>query len=180
MTVMANTLLNQIVLENKITCPHILVTTLDQKVRQNLNQHGITLSAFEGMDLSLCILDMDTLDLRFTGAKLPLYYVHKGKFDLLENDKFSIGGNEHDDKIFSIKTVQLNKGDTLYLATDGYQDQFGGRDTKKFMKLHFRNLLKTIHKMPMNQQEDKLKEVFKEWMGNNPQTDDVLVVGIKL
>jgi len=180
MTVLANTLLNQIVLESKITCPHILVTTLDQKVRQNLNQHGITLSAFEGMDLSLCVIDMDSMNVRFTGANLPLYYIHDGKFDMLESDRFSIGGNMHNDKSFTIKTIQLEKGDSLFLATDGFQDQFGGKDMKKFMKLHFKNLIKTVSKLPIKQREDKLKEVFLEWMGDYPQTDDVLVVGVEI
>ncbi|MBN2523464.1 MAG: tetratricopeptide repeat protein, partial [Bacteroidales bacterium] len=126
MTVMANTLLSQIVLENKITEPNSMVKTLDQKIIQSLNQHGITLSPFEGMDMSLCMIDADTNLVSFTGAKLPMYYVHKGKFDLLEGDRFSIGGNEYREKSYKIKNKQLDKGDIIYLATDGFQDQFGG------------------------------------------------------
>lgn len=181
MTVLANSLLNQISMDYKDwEHPEKILDMLDKKIVENLNQHGITLSAFEGMDIALCIINYKTRELNFAGAKMPLYHVRDGDLDQLKGDRFSIGGNDVKEKKFTNKSIKLRENDMIYMATDGFQDQFGGEKGKKFMKLHFRNFLKTLSGKPAEEQHDQLRSVFNEWKGYNVQTDDVLVFGIRI
>ena len=181
MTVMGNTLLNQILdqTEEEIM-PDKVLKLLDQKVKENLNQHGISLSAFEGMDLALVCFDLKSLTCYFSGAKMPLYYYHGKELDQIKGNRHSIGGNDFSEKNFDLHKIKLKKGDQLYLSSDGYQDQFGGKDGKKFMKLHYRHLISRVAGMHFSEQKEELITKFDEWKGHYQQTDDVLVIGIKI
>lgn len=181
MTLLANSLLNQISLgEHECKSPSSLLQLLDEKVKQNLNQHGTTFSTFEGMDMALCMINLKTQAINYSGAKIPLYYKQDGIFQHVKPDRISIGGNEIQEKKFTNKTIQLKKGDFIYLATDGFQDQFGGEEGKKYMKLHFRQLIEHISLQRADKQKNILYSKFNEWKGFHQQTDDVLVVGIEL
>jgi tetratricopeptide (TPR) repeat protein/serine phosphatase RsbU (regulator of sigma subunit) len=181
MTVLAQSLLNQIISANsEIHTTNEIIEDLDQKVVLNLNRHGIPLSAFEGMDMGLFRIDRMNKRLDFTGAKMPAYYFDGLNIIQIDGDRYSIGGNGIKKKNFTMKSISYKDNDIIYLATDGYQDQFGGENGRKFMKIGFRNLLSEIIRFPVKQQEDKLITVFNEWKANNPQTDDVLILGIQL
>lgn len=180
MTVLANSLLNQIVIEEHCIKPDLILNRLDEKVKKSLNQHGITLSAFEGMDIAFLTIDINNYLLKFAGAKMPLYYIRENQLEQISGERFSIGGNEVENKQFSLKSIQLKKGDIIYLASDGFQDQFGGTEEKKFMKLHFKNLLSSMHDLTLIKQKEKLVTTLNEWKGFHTQTDDVLVVGIRI
>jgi len=181
MTVLANTLLNRRAYEIKRNdTPNNILTYLDKNVKKELNQQGIQLSAFEGIDLGVCIIDAKSLRLKFSGAKMPLYYYSKGVLNHINGNRQSVGGGNNIPRKFNVSTVNLKSGDIVYLATDGFQDQFGGDKRKKFMKLHFKNLIKSIAELPMDEQRDKLKSVFHQWKDFNIQTDDILIVGIKV
>jgi serine phosphatase RsbU (regulator of sigma subunit) len=181
MTVLVNTLLNKGVMEIKsFESPIDVLNYLDENVKKELNQQGIKLSAFEGIDLAACIFDTKTLQLKYSGAKLPLYYYSNGDLNYFKGNRFSVGGGNISSKKFNMTSIQLKVNDIIYLATDGFQDQFGGDKGKKYMKLHFKNLLKLIAKLPLEQQHQRLSSVFQEWKNFNLQTDDILIMGIKV
>jgi serine phosphatase RsbU (regulator of sigma subunit) len=181
MTVLGNSLLNQYALEHKdLNSPKEILEYMDRNVRTRLNQHGIQLSSPEGMDMSMTIIDFKSLNLKFSSARLPLYISHGENFDQLVGDRLSIGGDEILDKKFTEKSIKVKKGDVLYMSTDGFQDQFGGKDDKKFMKLHFRNLLASMNGLSMENQKIKLVNTFNDWKEFNLQTDDILILGIRI
>jgi len=181
MTLLANSLLNQISLEEEIcNSPGRLLCLLDQRVKSSLNQHGTSFSTFEGMDMGICIINLDNLQVNYAGAKIPLYFKKKGVLRQIKADRISIGGNEIKDKNFTDKSINLEKGDFIYLATDGFQDQFGGQDGKKYMKVHFRELVERISVQSPDRQKVLLNDTFNEWKGFHQQTDDVLIMGIEM
>ena len=181
MTILGNSLLNQFALEHKsLNSPKEILEYMDRNVRSRLNQHGIKLSSLEGMDMSMTIIDFEKMNLKFSSARLPLYISKGDKFDQVTGDRLSIGGNEILDKKFTEKSIKIKKGDVLYMSTDGFQDQFGGKDNKKFMKLHFRNLLASMNGLSMENQKIKLVNAFNDWKEFNLQTDDILVLGIRI
>lgn len=180
MTVLASTLLNNIVLEGQITDPNLIITLLDQKVQQHLHQNEMEMGSADGMDIALCTIDESKLEVSFTGAKLPMYYVHNNVLEEVKGDRFSVGSSQVPDKYFKSQKIKVKKGDTLYFSSDGFQDQFGGVQGKKFMKAKFRDLLIDIYPYPMEEQYNRINKTYHEWKNGCEQTDDILVVGIRL
>jgi serine phosphatase RsbU (regulator of sigma subunit) len=112
-----------------------------------------------------------------------LYYVRNGELIQVEASKCPIGGDVlkyKDKKKFENTTIDYQKGDIFYLFSDGYQDQFGGPDNLKYYKKNFRNFLLNISHLPLKQQREELLNEFNRWKGNYAQTDDILVIGIKV
>jgi serine phosphatase RsbU (regulator of sigma subunit) len=181
MTVLANTLLNRHVFDLKSDdSPSKVLGFLDENVKKELNQQGIQLSAFEGIDLATCMIDRKSCNIKFSGAKMPLYHFSEGKLNHIKGSRFSVGGGNSTVKNFNEVSIDLKRNDVIYLATDGFQDQFGGEKGKKYMKLHFKSLLQSIAELPLADQGEKLKSVFHQWKNFNLQTDDILIIGIKV
>ncbi len=180
MTILASSLLNQIILENKITCPGMTLSLLDIKVKQNLHMKENSLLIADGMDMGLCVIDKSRRTVEFAGAKFSLYYSDHNKLCQVNGNRYPIGSMLFPDKNFTSTTIQLSENSTFYLGTDGFQDQFGGPNDTKFMKTNFRKLLSSLHKYPIYEQYNLLCESFYTWKGAQQQTDDILVVGIKL
>ena len=181
MTVLANSILNQIILESGITSPNLVVSLLDQKIKQNLHQTQHNSVSMDGLDIGLCFIDKKDLSLEFTGAKIPLYYADGGKeLKTIEADRFSAGSTQELDKVFTKKSLQLKEGDIIYLSTDGFQDQFGGSKNKKFMKGNFKTLLAQLKDLPVTEQDTELQQTFQRWRGITAQTDDILILGIRV
>jgi serine phosphatase RsbU (regulator of sigma subunit) len=133
------------------------------------------------MDVAFCTIDFKNLELQYAGAYNPLYIIRNGKLMETKADKFPIGlflGTEK--KKFVNHTFQLQKGDCVYIFSDGYADQFGGPLGKKFMISHFRNLLLELSKEPIEQQKQIISRTLQEWCGNLDQVDDILVIGLKI
>jgi serine phosphatase RsbU (regulator of sigma subunit) len=180
MVVMANSLLNEIVNERKILEPAQILTKLDEKIRNMLHQDNNEIGTQDGMDLTIINVDFDNNDMYFAGAKNSAYLVREGEVKTIKGDPFPIGGTQHKDgKTFTTQYIKMQKGDMYYMATDGFQDQFGGENNTKFTKRRFRELLPTIAHLTPQEQYEKLLEIFLKWKGNFPQTDDVLVMGMK-
>jgi tetratricopeptide (TPR) repeat protein len=181
MTVLANSLLNQIVREGKLTDPELILTLLDKKVQDHLNQRSTTSKEVsnDGMDMALCTISLSDNQVYYTGAQIPLYHVHNGSLRQLAPNRFPVGSAQYQEKKFEVSTFKPEKGDAIYLASDGFQDQFGGPNNKKFMKKAFKDYLYSIHDLPFEIQETRLEQMFSEWRGSNEQTDDVLVIGLK-
>jgi len=133
----------------------------------------------DGMDMALCALDPDSLELDYAGANCPLYLVRDGEVRQFTPDKMPIGGFELQGRAFTDHRIQLRKGDVVYIFSDGYADQFGGPKGKKFLYRRFRELLVDIHGLPMERQKIMLLEALNQWKGAHEQVDDILVIGMR-
>ena len=181
MTLLANSLLNQLVIENRINAPNVMLSVLDSKIKQALHQqNGMGSTIADGMDMAVCMIDLNTLEVCYSGARMPVYYTQDGCIQQLDGNRYSLGGNDYTEKFFTNQFVQLSRGEMLYLASDGFQDQFGGSRDRKFMRKKFRHLLAGIQHLPTSQQYKNVEQIYDEWRGKQPQTDDVMVVGIRL
>ncbi len=157
-----------------------ILDDLREKVKNTLRQTGEDDQTKDGMDMALILLNTETLVLQYSGAYNPLYIVRNNKLTEVQADKMPVGVYLKDKESFSNKKAQLHLGDTLYMFSDGYYDQFGGESGRKFMKKRFRELLEEISDKEMSEQKDILEKTFYDWKGENDQADDILVVGIKL
>ena len=164
MTVLAHNLLQQIMNQESHLSPDQIIDQLDLKINENLHQHGISMSPMDGLDMGLLKINRNENTIHFAGAKIPAYHFNQKDIIQVEPDRNSIGGVGPAGKSFTCKSVTFNPGDVLYMATDGYQDQFGGHRGRKFMKMHFRNLLQEVSKQPFSQQEEKLVSIFNDWI----------------
>ncbi|WP_375579291.1 tetratricopeptide repeat protein [Marivirga tractuosa] len=180
MTVLANSLLNQIVIETGITSPDLIVSLLDQKIQQNLHQQQLGNANTDGLDIGLVLLDPKGKKLEYTGAKIPLYIYQNNKLEIIKADRNSVGSTQQSEKSFTKQEISYKEGAMIYMSSDGFQDQFGGKENKKYMKSNFRKLLSRIPEKNIQEQQDLIEEAFIRWRGNNPQTDDILVIGLKL
>jgi len=152
-----------------------------ETLREKGNDHVAVSGVKDGMDLALCIIDKKNMKLQFAGANNPLCLIRDGELTLIKGDRMAIGGNFSDDlPKFTNHEIDLQKGDVLYTFSDGYPDQFGGEDGRKFMAKKFRELLVQIHKNPIEEQEKILDEILEKWRGREEQVDDILVIGVKI
>ncbi|MFM7233017.1 MAG: PP2C family protein-serine/threonine phosphatase [Flavobacteriales bacterium] len=134
----------------------------------------------DGMDIALCAVDMEAMELEFSGAQNPAYVVRAGELTELSADSFSIGSYVKGERDFTEKKMALKRGDCIYLFSDGYADQFGGPLGKKLMRKQFRQILADINELPIEQQRIIVQMRFEEWQGENEQVDDVLVIGVQI
>jgi len=180
MSMIGNTLLNSIVVEKKIVEPHRILDELRREVIKALRQ-GEHSRNKDGMDLSLISLDTDTMVLEVACANNPVWIVRKdGSLTEIKPDKQPIGYVSGKEAGFSLQRRQLAAGDIVYQFSDGYADQFGGPAGKKFKYNQLKETLLSVHEMPLEQQEKKLREIFLAWRGNLDQLDDVLISGIRV
>jgi serine phosphatase RsbU (regulator of sigma subunit) len=180
MTVLANSLLNQIVIETGITSPDLIVSLLDQKIQQNLHQQQLENSNTDGLDIGLVLIDRERKKLEYTGAKIPLYIYQNDQLEIIKADRNSVGSTQQSEKSFTKQEISLKDEAMIYMSSDGFQDQFGGHHNKKYMKGNFRKLLSRIAKKTIQNQQDYIEDEFIKWRKSNPQTDDILVLGFKL
>ena len=134
----------------------------------------------DGMDIALCTIDMDAMELEFSGAQNPVYIVRGEELIELSGDAFSIGSYVNGEREFTGKKCELKSGDCIYAFSDGYADQFGGPAGKKFMRKQFRQLLLEINTLPMSDQLERVEQRFDDWRGDQEQVDDVLVIGVRV
>ena len=134
----------------------------------------------DGMDIAICVIDKKKSELEFAGAFRPLYFIRDNKIKEIKGDRFSVGLLEDDgNNEINKTTIELKKDDVFYIFSDGYADQFGGTEGKKYKYRRYRHLLLTIHKLPLEQQRTYLDRSFEDWRGEHEQVDDVLIVGFK-
>jgi serine phosphatase RsbU (regulator of sigma subunit)/tetratricopeptide (TPR) repeat protein len=157
-----------------------ILDSLDVEIRTALRQE--VSGNNDGMDIALCIYHEQEKILEYSGAKSPLVYIQDHELKKIKGDTHSIGGRKKDDGEIRFKKhqVKIDKPTVLYLFSDGYKDQFGGKNNTKFLAKKFNNLLLQIHELPMEEQKNILELAFQEWKGEVGQTDDILVIGIKI
>jgi len=172
--------LNAAVKEHRQTEPGLILNELNKFVSESLNKASEDNNVRDGMDLSFCTIDYAKMELEYSGANNPLYIIRNNEFIIVKADKFAIASFDPETRVYTTHKVEIQKGDVLYLFTDGYADQFGGERGKKFLYKHFRDTLLDVHKKSMSEQHDYLKHQIEDWQGPYEQVDDILVIGIRI
>jgi serine phosphatase RsbU (regulator of sigma subunit) len=131
-----------------------------------------------GMDIALAVFNPAQNELLYSGAHNPLVIIRNGNMNEYKPEKISIGASA--DSAFASISIPVQKGDVLYLFSDGFQDQIGGEKRKKFLAFNLREFFLKIHAMNMDAQKEALDKQHLEWKGTNEQTDDILIIGIKI
>ena len=173
--------LHRAVVENGLSIPSEILQYLDVGVNERLRQTDNESGVNDGMELGLCSLNTKTRLLQYSGAYNPMYIVSKGELTIVKADKLEIGVNPDgvaDD--YTNHTIQLEKGDCVYLFSDGFADQFGGPKGKKFMYKQLRDVLVENSKRDMSDQKKILNSIFHNWKGSEEQVDDVLLIGVRV
>jgi serine phosphatase RsbU (regulator of sigma subunit) len=180
MSLVGHNILKDIINNTSIIKPSEILDKLREGVVNTLRVNDSGKQAKDGMDMTLCSINYETLELQYAAAFNPLYIVRDGELILHPANKFPIGVFIGEKTNFDNHSLQLQKGDQIYIFSDGYADQFGGPKGKKFMIGNFRKLLTLIATMQINDQKAKLDEVLLTWQGEQEQVDDVLVIGVKV
>lgn len=179
MSMVGISLLNQIVNERGVLQPGKILNQINLALINNLNQ-TLDEDSGEGIDMSLCVFDPNFSQVVFAGAKRPLYYLKNGLIEELKGTPVSIGFDPYTDYSERTTRLDLEGIEQIFLTTDGYSDQFSSTNGKKLMISKLKELLKAQSKEKCEDQEAFLKDYFYSWKGKEPQTDDVLIVGINL
>ncbi|WP_291722325.1 7TM diverse intracellular signaling domain-containing protein [Bernardetia sp.] len=179
MSILGDSYLNQIVNLQGITKADSILSRLHGQIRRALRQSSTENK--DGMDISICVIDLEQKHVTFAGAKRPLLYIQNETIFEIKGDKHSVGGFQTKaENAYTSHQVNFDEPTTFYIFSDGYVDQFGGKQNRKFMTKRFKQLLLDIHKEPMVRQRQLLAQEFDDWKGNNKQIDDVIVVGFQV
>lgn len=181
MTVLANSLLKNIIVAQGYEDPAQILTKLDELLFEEINKQEGPKTP-DGMDIALCVFDFEKSTLAFSGAFRPLVLIRENEFIEYKSARYPIGFFSDIVKEFETSTIELQPNDTFYMFSDGYVDQFGGPEPngKKFNKKAFRELLLSMQTMNMEEQEGYLEYSYQNWKQNFDQVDDVLVMGIHI
>ena len=180
MSIVGHNLLKDTLKNTDLVSPALIMDTLNEGVANTLHTHSSEQKTKDGMDMALCAINYDTLELQFAAAFNPLYLIRNGELTQYKADKFPVGAFIGEKQHFTNNTIQLQKNDILYIFSDGYADQFGGTKGKKFMVGNFRELLLKVSHLPIDEQKQTLDRTIEQWRGNLEQVDDVLIIGVKI
>jgi serine phosphatase RsbU (regulator of sigma subunit) len=180
-SIMGFTILDDIVKCNGLTNPAKILTRLDKAVRklfkQGRNEHGID----DGMDIAVCTIDYDNHTMEFASANRPLFHFSGDNLNIFHGNKNGIGGAVYQqDSSFEAVAIPFESGDSIYMFSDGYTDQFGGDYNKKFMRKRFISQLQSIQHLNMHDQQTNIEQEHRLWKGYNAQTDDITIMGLRL
>ncbi|HPT21185.1 MAG TPA: SpoIIE family protein phosphatase [Bacteroidales bacterium] len=165
--------------EDNIEDPSKILSILNKGLEKTFSREkNIGTIIKDGMDVGLCVIEKKRKKLNYSGAFFPLYLFRDNNLIETKGDKIIIGMNP-EDKPYTNHELDLQEDDIFYFFSDGYVDQFGGSENKKFMYRRFRYLLLTIHRFTVDDQKAILEENIRTWMGNNAQVDDIMVIGFK-
>jgi PAS domain S-box-containing protein len=174
-------LLNNIVNIKDASSPGEILDLLDEEVTKTLKQEEIEASTKDGMDIALCKINRKKMQIEYAGAHRPLYYLTEEDLIEIKGNKFPIGGAQYKNRArFTNTIINYKEGDSVYLFSDGFTDQFGGPKNKKFSPRKVREIITDNQKLALPELNRVLDQEFEDWRGNNKQTDDVLMIGIKL
>jgi serine phosphatase RsbU (regulator of sigma subunit)/HAMP domain-containing protein len=161
--------------------PATILNYLNNGVSETLHQGLDENTTRDGMDIALCAIDYETNELQFAGAYNPMYIIRKGELIEIKADKFPIGMYVGENqKYYTNNKYSLEKGDTVYIFSDGYVDQFGGDKGKKFMAKKFRQTLLDIQHLSLAEQKHHLDNTIEKWKGAQEQVDDILIIGVRV
>lgn len=186
MSMLGVTMLNDIINKQKIVQTDTILNELRNQIKIALGQTGNTGEQKDGMDISICLINMENLQLQYSGAFHSLYIlqnINKNSdytFQEIKGDHMPIGVHPIDYLPFTISRIQLNKNDRIYLFSDGFVSQFGGEHNQKFKSKRFQELIMKIQGTALNKQKMLLDKALNDWQGNAQQVDDILVIGLQV
>ena len=180
MSMLGISLLNQIVVQDRITSPDIILNKLRDKVVSTFMQDDNADTRKDGMDVSLCVIDKRNETMEFAGAYNSMLLFTDGELVEIGGNRMPVGMHPKMCELFAKQTFSIKKGMCFYLLSDGYTDQFGGPEGKKFRKKQFKELLSSIQTKKMDEQKQILENTYYLWKGNEDQVDDVLVIGVRI
>jgi len=183
MSMLGMSLLREIVIKEYVTQPDLILARLRNEIIKAFGQTGASGEQKDGMDISICSINTKSLEMQWAGANNPCLIIQKDDLIELKGDKMPIAIYEKMDD-FTLHTIRLQKSDIIYLFGDGYHDQFGGPDNKKYMSKRFKELLLSISGKPMTEQKEILDNTIEAWKNSykikHEQTDDITVMGLKI
>jgi PAS domain S-box-containing protein len=181
MSMLGYTLLNQTIQNPEINSPSDVLNFLNSELPKNLRSYEQDAAIRDGMDISLCAIDYANMKIYFSGANNPCWIIRNNNVTKLKADKQAISASvDLEKKSFTTQQYDLQKGDCIYLFTDGYADQFGGPHGKKFKYKQLEELLLKSSSDSLGSQKEVLTQEFNKWKGGLEQVDDVLVVGVRV
>lgn len=179
MSMIGSNMLKNIVEEKNVTNPAAILNEMMRSLRTTFSHNNVNGKIVDGMEAAICSFDFSSGTLEFAGAKRPLMLVKRDCHEIIKPDTFSISHETPPHFKFTNHIVNLAQDDYIYMFTDGYTDQFGGEDGKRFMKSKFIDLINSVREIEMQEQAAFVEHTFDDWKGENEQVDDVLVMGFK-
>lgn len=180
MSILGVSLLNEIMQSGTNMKANRVLNLMREKVMKALDQKGDRTDTKDSIDIALCLIDCTSKRLDFSGAGRPLYMVRNGKLTEFKADSMTIGIDPIQEKSFTNHSIETFPGDSYYVFSDGFCDQFGGLTDKKFKYKRFRELIESVQGQNMTQQKIFLEKAFYEWKGKTQQVDDVIVFGFQI
>ncbi len=178
MSVIGKDQLDRAIFQYGLTKPSAILEAINQGVTKVMSYHSAIMTVKDGMDISLICFNPDKYSLEFAGANQQIYHIRNNELTIYSGDRKSIGETIHENKFHNHK-IEIKKDDMVYLFSDGYVDQFGGPNNKKFKYKQFKDLLLNVHLKPISEQENLLLEAHLKWKSTCEQVDDILIIGIK-
>lgn len=179
MSMLGNSFLNELVVENKIFNPAEVLNKLRTKIISSLEQKGVT-DRRDGMDMAICTWNKLNNTLEFAGANNKLWIIRNGSLIEYAGDKMPVGNYHGELKPFTLHEIKLELGDQIVLSTDGFADQFGGDGSKKLMSKNLKSFVVNNSNLMLEQQKELLYNFLHEWKGKNEQVDDVSIISVKV
>ncbi len=179
MSMLGVSFLNEIVNKSRRLNAGRILDNLRANVKETLSQSEKG-SAKEGMDIALCIYDREKMTMQYAGAFNPLYLVRNGELTEYKADTMPIGIHIVQETNFKNHTIKVEAGDCFYIFSDGFQDQFGGGEGKKFLSKSMKQMFLEIHGQPMQKQREIVHKTLQEWMNGFDQVDDIVVLGVRI
>jgi tetratricopeptide (TPR) repeat protein len=181
MSMLGTSFLREIVVKEYMTNPAIILKRLRKEIIQALKQKGDYGEQKDGMDMALIVLNTENMEVKYAGANNPLYIVRKSynKIEEIRPDKMPVAIYENM-QAFTNHEISLQKGDCIYMMSDGYQDQFGGPHGKKFLSKKLKELLETDSHLSMEKQKELLEKAHDNWKADREQIDDITIIGLKI
>ncbi|OFX82262.1 MAG: hypothetical protein A2W99_09400 [Bacteroidetes bacterium GWF2_33_16] len=180
MSMLGVSFINEIVNKHEVKHASDILTHLRADVKRTLSQTGKEGEAKDGMDIALCIVDLENMKLQYAGAYNPMYMFRNNELMEFKADRMPIGIYVKEKDSFTNNEIDLQKGDVFYIFSDGYQDQFGGEDGQKFKTKNFKEFLQEIHQNPMAEQRELLNTNIDKWRGKWEQVDDIIIFGVRV
>jgi len=186
MSMLGVTMLNEIINKRKILQSHFILNELREQIKLALGQSGTSGEQQDGMDISLCIINLENLQMQYSGAFNSAYLLRKEnsisayKLSEIQADHMPIGVHPKDKISFTQNKADLRKSDRIYLFSDGFSSQFGGAKNEKFKSKRFQELILSKQAIDMKSQKAELNKALIEWQGELEQVDDILVIGLEI
>jgi len=178
MSMLGTSFLNNIVRKQEVTSSAQVLNLMREDVKRSLRQTGKKGEQKDGMDMVLCAYNIKTSELQFAGAHNSLILIRNNELVEYKGDRMPIGIHRKEKESFTNNTLKIEKGDKIYLYSDGFQDQMGGEANKKYKAKRFKQLLLETSKLDVKTQKERIEEEFEQWKANYKQIDDIVILGI--